>query len=301
MRWGKQTNHHESREVNEKTLLCLLLVLCSCFAVAAAEEDSLWEMFQQQPERLEGHAYVELIPMMEPVKLTCAQYGSEDVYWTLDFWLCETNNVGFTIEEERMVFFDQNLTPVRDITGGADELFHFYTNQINPGDFMLFNDAYPKDERLAYIGMMITGTDANGHKLSFPMLYELSQEFTTSYTAEELAQQTTSVTLPDERGRTTWPFALLLREEAGVGVQVEQIRVVPIFADGTHQRVDYSRDELASRCQSSHIDRYGVMLLFIELATEKDKELTGVGFHIFITNDKNQQIECRYYASADEL
>lgn len=81
-------------------------MLCSCFAVAAAEEDSLWEMFQQQPERLEGHAYVELIPMMEPVKLTCAQYGSEDVYWTLDFWLCETNNVGFTIEEERMVFFD---------------------------------------------------------------------------------------------------------------------------------------------------------------------------------------------------
>lgn len=110
-----------------------------------------------------------------------------------------------------------------------------------------------------------------------------------------------SVTLPDERGRTTWPFALLLREEAGVGVQVEQIRVVPLFADGTHQRVDYSRDELASRCQSSHIDRYGLMRLFIELATEKDKELTGVGFHIFITNDKNQQIECRYYASADEL
>lgn len=179
----------------KKTLLCLLLVLCSCFAVAAAEEDSLWEMFQQQPERLEGHAYVELIPLMEPVKLTRAQYGSEDVYWTLDFWLCETNNVGFTIEEERVVFFDQNLTPVRDITGGADELFHFYTNQINPGDFMLFNDAYPKDESLAYIGMMITGTDANGHKMTFPMLYELSQEFTTSYTAEELAQQTTSESL----------------------------------------------------------------------------------------------------------
>ena len=177
------------------TYLLMLLVLCSCFAAASAEEESLWAMFQQQPERLEDHAYVELIPLMEPVKLTRAQNGSEDVYWTLDFWLCETNNVGFTIEEERLVFFDQNLTPVRDITGGADELFHFYTNQINPGDFMLFNDAYPKDERLAYIGMMITGTDANGHKLSFPMLYELSQEFVTSHTAEELAAQTSSESL----------------------------------------------------------------------------------------------------------
>ena len=111
----------------------------------------------------------------------------------------------------------------------------------------------------------------------------------------------TSVTLPDEQGRTTWPFALLLREEGGVGVQVEKIRVVPLFADGTHGVVDYNRDELASRCQSSHIDRYGLMRLFVELATETDKTLTGVGFHIFITNDKNQQIECRYYASADEL
>lgn len=110
-----------------------------------------------------------------------------------------------------------------------------------------------------------------------------------------------SVTLPDERGRTTWPFALLLREEGGVGVQVERIRVVPLFADGTCDVVDYDRDELASRCQSSHIDRYGIMRLFIELATEKEQTLTGVGFHIFITNDKNQQIECRYYASADEL
>lgn len=111
----------------------------------------------------------------------------------------------------------------------------------------------------------------------------------------------TSTTLPDEMGRTTWPFALLLREEGGVGVQVEKIRMVPLFADGTHEVVDYSRDELASRCQSSHIDRYGVMRLFIELATEKEKTLTGVGFHIFITNDRNQQIECRYYAGADEL
>lgn len=111
----------------------------------------------------------------------------------------------------------------------------------------------------------------------------------------------TTVTLPDEQGRTTWPFALLLREEHGVGMQVEKIRVVPLFADGTHEVVDYDRDELASRCQSSHIDRYGLMRLFIELATEKDKVLTGVGFHIFITTDKNQQIECCYYASADEL
>lgn len=123
----------------------------------------------------------------------------------------------FQQQPERLVFFDQNLTPVRDIVGGADELFHFYTNQINPGDFMLFNDAYPQDEGLAYIGMMITGTDANGHKLTFPMLYELSQEFTTSYTAQELA----------------------------------------------------------SRCQSSHIDRYGLMRLFIELATEEEQTLNG--------------------------
>ena len=168
--------------------LFLLLLLLGCITAAQAEDLSVWESFQQQPERLEGHAYIELLPLMEPVKLTAAQNGEEDQYWTLDFWLCETNGVGFTIEEERLVFFDQSLTPVRDISAPADELFHFYTNQINPGDFLLFGDAYPKDERLSHIGLMITGTDANGHKMTFPMVYTLSQEFVDDYTMEELAQ-----------------------------------------------------------------------------------------------------------------
>ncbi len=181
MKEGKFMNKFFSR-------LFLLLLLLSCTAAAQAEDLSVWELFQQQPERLENHAYVELIPLMDPLKLTAAQNGEHDQYWTLDFWLCETNNVGFTIEEERMVFFDQELTPVRDIRAAADELFHFYTNQINPGDFLLFYDAYPKDERLSHIGVMITGTDANGHRMSFPMVYNLSQEFVEDYTMDELAQ-----------------------------------------------------------------------------------------------------------------
>lgn len=108
------------------------------------------------------------------------------------------------------------------------------------------------------------------------------------------------VTLPDAKGRKTWPFALLLREKNGIGAQVELIRVVPFFADGSHDTVDYDKDLLATKCQSSHIDRHGVMRLFIELC-EENAPLTGVGFHVFITDDRNHQTTLRYYAAADQL
>ena len=108
------------------------------------------------------------------------------------------------------------------------------------------------------------------------------------------------VTLPDAKGRKTWPFALLLREKNGIGAQVELIRVVPFFADGSHDTLDYDKDLLATKCQSSHIDRHGVMRLFLELV-EKNAPLTGVGFHVFITDDRNHQTTFRYYAAADQL
>lgn len=108
------------------------------------------------------------------------------------------------------------------------------------------------------------------------------------------------VTLPDENGSKTWPFALLMREKNGIGAQVELIRVVPFFADGSHGCVDYDKNLLATKTQSSHIDRYGVMRLFVVLS-EKDAPLTGVGFCISITDDKNHREEFRYYASPEQL
>ena len=108
------------------------------------------------------------------------------------------------------------------------------------------------------------------------------------------------VTLPDENGGKTWPFALLMREKNGIGAQVELIRIVPFFADGSHEYVDYDKDLLATKTQSSHIDRFGVMRLFVVLS-ENDAPLTGVGFCISITDDKNHQEEFRYYASPEQL
>lgn len=177
------------------TRLFILLALLLCFSVGAAlaEETSAWDAFQQAPQRVEGHAYIELIPMMNPVRLTNAQNGSENEYWALDYWLAETNRVGFTVETHRLVHFDKDHNALMDITYAAEEVpMLYYTTQIAPGEVLLFNDAYPKNEKVAYIGVIVSGTDAAGLQMSFPMLMELSMEPVISYSMDELKNTATS-------------------------------------------------------------------------------------------------------------
>lgn len=172
---------------NGVRLFMLLVLAMICLSSAAvAENEDVWALFQQQPERVEGQAYIELVPMMNPVKHTRVKDMGD--IWKLDFWLAETNGVGFTIEEERIVHFDKDHRVLMDMTSQANEMIHFYVTEIEANGYYLFNDAYPRKDERAYIGILVTGTDANGNRQSFPMLMELSQEPVTAYTLDDFAK-----------------------------------------------------------------------------------------------------------------
>lgn len=60
----------------------------------------------------------------------------------------------------------------------------------------------------------------------------------------------------------TWSYGLYLREDHGVGFQIETLRLVYFLADGQTVEVGYSASDIARMKQTSHLNGYGLMALF---------------------------------------
>lgn len=102
-------------------------------------------------------------------------------------------------------------------------------------------------------------------------------------------------------GVCSWKFALVLREEGGVGVQVEELRAVYFFEGGMHHIVTYDKETLARKWQSSHMDRYGMLRYVMAHEHDAALQLKGVGIHVLATDDKNNALEFREYYEKNEI
>lgn len=242
-------------------LLLLALVFTCTFSLAMAEETSVWDQFQVKAEPQEGQAYIEVIPMNDPVKLT--NVNGNDI-WRLDFWVMETNGVGFTMEEFRTVHFDKDHNAIFDLTNTMDEMYlMFYTTYVEPYGYYMFNDAYPKEEGLSNVGVMITGTDDNGNKLTFSTVMNLSEEKFTDYTMADFAPVGTTfdnilftsekgdtICLIEDAGELWWATSVYVCNTSSEVLTIKEAGIYYFNSDGTsYSSLSTSGKSAAVFCQ----------------------------------------------------
>lgn len=81
------------------------------------------------------------------------------------------------------------------------------------------------------------------------------QAYVTLYTRE------CRVNLPSGRSHPTWHYNLYLREDHGIGFQIETLRYVYFLEDGQTVLLEYSAADIAQMKQTSHLNGYGLMVM----------------------------------------
>ncbi|MBP3655154.1 MAG: hypothetical protein J6K32_00485 [Clostridia bacterium] len=71
------------------------------------------------------------------------------------------------------------------------------------------------------------------------------------------------------KNHPTWHYKIYLREDHGVGFQMEELQFVRFLADGNSDTKVYDAAEIARINQTSHLNGYGLMM-FSEGYTPKD-------------------------------
>jgi len=81
------------------------------------------------------------------------------------------------------------------------------------------------------------------------------QAFVTLYTRE------CRVNLPSGKSYPSWNYNLYLREDHGVGFQIETLRCVYFLEDDQTVSLEYNAADIARMKQTSHLNGYGLMVL----------------------------------------
>lgn len=144
----------------------------------AAESDTqkLLAFYQEPNERIEGQAYVEISSKENPLKAVRSDFFASGLGWRHTFAIQEINGIDFIIEEAKIVNF---ISETREVTHtyDASEVGQWWNHNMiagNGGKYYLDGDMSFKD--MYGIGIMLTGTDANGNQREFHYFLKLSQE-----------------------------------------------------------------------------------------------------------------------------
>lgn len=81
------------------------------------------------------------------------------------------------------------------------------------------------------------------------------QAFVTLYTRE------CRVNLPSGKSHPNWSYNLYLREDHGVGFQIETLRYVYFLEDGQTVQLEHNAADIARMKQTSHLNGYGLMVM----------------------------------------
>lgn len=131
--------------------------------------------YKQPSEPVAGQAYIDLHANENPVKAIKADRFAGGVGWRYTIYMPETNGVDFTVEELSYTYFqDEEYADVFRYTG--EELKNMWgDNILEANSDWDMGGGLPRQE-LSGVGVLLTGTDANGNQLEFHYYLEFSQE-----------------------------------------------------------------------------------------------------------------------------
>lgn len=294
------------------SVLCALM-LCTLCACAFAQTDAqLWEAYQQPSIRIDGQAYLELVPSVQPV---CITDGDMPI-WRFSLFMTETNGVGFTADSVAFTRFDEEHNVLAHVTFQGDEYAASYMPgpEYLPGETFGYTLNQPAD-RTAHYGITISGTDANGNACDFRILIPLSQEVLAAETPDafrapsegshliELTPSSDPVYLEEIEffNGLGWASSLTVSNVSDTPVTLADMRMV-IFTEGegTLVQLDYSGKAIAIFAGTqSNVIAPGDCITFSDICPYQD--LLGYGYRFTAqTEDGSTQTANRFFACVKE-
>ena len=302
-----------NRLIKRSMALFALLTLCLCSCAFAATGAELWAAYQQPNVRVDGQAYLELVPSVQPVCIT----DGEMPLWRFTLFMTETGGIPFTADSVAFTRFDAEHNVLAHVTYEGNE----YAASYMPGPEYPANETtgfginQPAD-RTAYYGITIGGVDANSNARSFRILVPLSQEvlaaekpdnFRAPDEGSELLSLTPSADpvyleeLEFFGGGLGWSSSLTVTNMSASPVELTDMRMVMFTeSEGTLVQLDYSGEAIAIFAGAqSNILAPGESLVFSDLCPHQD--MIGYGYRFTArAEDGSTQTANRFFACVRE-
>lgn len=294
-------------------LCALLLMLYTLFACAAAQTDAqLWEAYQQPNVCVEGQAYLELVPSVQPVRIT----DGEMPIWRFSLFMTETNGIAFIADSVAFTRFDAEHNVLAHVTFEGNEYAASYMPgpEFLPGETLGTTINQPAD-RTTHYGIALGGTDANGNTCDFRILVPLSHDVLAAETVDafrvpgegssliELTPSADPVYLEEIEffNGLGWASSLTVSNISDGPVTLTDMRMV-IFTEGegTLVQLDYSGEALAIFAGvESNVLAPGESISFSDICPYQD--LLGYGYRFTAqAEDGSIQTANRFFACVKE-
>lgn len=131
---------------------------------------------QEQHNDNPNQAFLEITPTDNPVKAVRRDLFGNGFGWYFEFDIVSKNDVALHIDSYDMTIFRSDGSSRTDRVEAVEfkNIFHGL-DTVLPGGVYCHQGGFPLQD-IEYLGIVITGTDETGAKLSFHGLVELSQE-----------------------------------------------------------------------------------------------------------------------------
>ena len=125
------------------------------------------------------------------------------------------------------------------------------------------------------------------------------QAHVTLYTKESSLR----VSRPSGDPYPSWYYTLSLREDNGVGFQIERLRIVHFLEDGGTAIRDRSASEIAEHKQTSHLNGYALMMIPMGYSPsdKNPAHLLGVGFLLEGHDDNGNRLRFTHYIELPQI
>lgn len=127
-------------------------------------------------ERVEGRAFVEIIPKMSPIMGKKTEpFSASNPGWIYQFLIREVNGVTFYPSQYVVTVFDELGHGEPMVFGREHAKAFFKGDEMVAGKTYEFQGGFPM-QSVSGVGLLLSGTDAYGNELEFHGYAELSQE-----------------------------------------------------------------------------------------------------------------------------
>lgn len=177
---ASQTANKPTRRKQVVIIVAAVVLLCACLTALLihnnrkkpvtfkAENGSVYtvEQFRQDTPREDGKAW------LSKEYIVKTQSGDGADMWMYEFLFHEMNGIGFNIDRLEIYTFAGDVVHPQILSSEQLAAYEIATRVEPHGDWS-FTGGLPVQEKVAGVGMVLTGTDDNGESLSFSNYLEL--------------------------------------------------------------------------------------------------------------------------------